>query len=176
MTPDRRNFLAGLAAVGPEGAVYSMHKSSTRAHMVRAAGGLGVDVVFDNVGEAVFEASVKATAYDGRYLMMGFASNKEVLDEPWIVPRRIATANIKLCGVLLAYAADDMRSLVKTAMGWNFIPGERGTEIMREIVALVEQGAVHAVIGRTATFEDIPQAITDLADRGTTGRTVVLLP
>ena len=78
--------------------------------------------------------------------------------------------------MLLAYAADDMRSLVKTAMVWNFIPGERVTEIMREIVDLVEQGAIHAVIGRTAAFEDIPQAITDLGDRGTTGRTVVLLP
>ena len=32
------------------------------------------------------------------------------------------------------------------------------------------------IVARTAAFEDIPQAITDLADRGTTGRTVVLLP
>src|SRR5262249_40411594 len=31
----------------------------------------GVDVVFDNVGEAVFERSVKCIAYNGRYLMMG---------------------------------------------------------------------------------------------------------
>src|SRR6202158_253411 len=33
---------------------------------------LGVDVVFDNVGEAVMELSMKCTKYNGRYLMMGF--------------------------------------------------------------------------------------------------------
>ena len=33
------------------------------------------------------EASLKCTAYNGRYLMMGFASNKVVADEPFIVPR-----------------------------------------------------------------------------------------
>ena len=60
--------------------------------------------MFDNVGEAVFEKSLGCTAYNGRYLMMGFASNKVVADEPFVVPRRLALGNLKLCGVLLAYA------------------------------------------------------------------------
>ena len=137
--------------------------------------GAGVDVVFDNVGEAVFDASIGVTAYNGRYLMMGFASDKTVADEPLVVPRRLATANIHLCGVLLAYATDDVRSLVKTAMGWNFTPGEVGTQVMAEIVDLVEQGAVRAVVGQTVGFEDIPAALTALADRATVGRTVALL-
>ena len=38
--------------------------------------GRGVDVVFDNVGEAVFDAALKSIAYNGHYLMMGFASNR----------------------------------------------------------------------------------------------------
>ena len=50
----------------------------------------GVEVVFDNVGEAVMEKSMQCTAYNGRYLMMGFASNKLVADEPFIVPPRRA--------------------------------------------------------------------------------------
>lgn len=137
--------------------------------------GRGVDVVFDNVGEAVFEQSITATAYNGRYLMMGFASNKAVADEPWVVPRRILLANIKLCGVLLAYADDAVRSLVKSAMGWNFLSGEQGAEIMRSIIELVEQGAVRPVIGDVVGFDDIPRAIAAMADRRTTGRTVVLL-
>ena len=105
----------------------------------------GVDVVFDNVGEAVMEASMKCTAYNGCYVMMGFASNKEVADEPFIVPRRVALGNLKLCGVLLAYAARRDARLVKTAMGWNFPTSEAlGARIMREIVALVEQQKVQA--------------------------------
>ena len=58
----------------------------------------GVEVVFDNVGEAVMQASMACTAYNGRYLMMGFASNKVVADEPFLVPRRVALGNFKLCG------------------------------------------------------------------------------
>ena len=72
--------------------------------MLAETGNRGVEVVFDNVGEAVMETSLQCTAYNGRYLMMGFASNKVVADEPFVVPRRIALGNLKLCGVLLAYA------------------------------------------------------------------------
>src|SRR5262249_1830822 len=74
------------------------------AVVLEATGNRGVDVVFDNVGEAVMERSLACTAYNGRYLMMGFASNKTVADEPFVVPRRVALSNIKLVGVLLAYA------------------------------------------------------------------------
>jgi NADPH2:quinone reductase len=137
--------------------------------------GEGVDVVFDNVGEAVFEASLKATAYDGRYLMMGFASNKAVADEPFVVPRRVALSNIKLCGVLFAYAPDDIRGLVKQAMGWNFASAERGAAIHREVVALVEQGAVRPLVGSTVAFEDLPAAMEALAAGRTIGRTIALL-
>lgn len=135
----------------------------------------GVDVVFDNVGSAVWDASLKCTAYNGRYLMMGFASDKSVADEGFVVPRALATANIKLCGVLLAYATDDLADLVKSTMGWNFASGRLGEQIMGEIVDLVERGDVRAVVGDVVSFDDIPAAITALADRRTIGRTVVLV-
>ena len=138
-------------------------------------GDRGVDVVFDNVGAAVFAASLKCTAYNGRYLMMGFASDKRVADEAFVVPRQVALANIKLCGVLFAYATDDMAHLVKTAMGWNFASGRLGQQIMGEIVDLVDRGAVRAVVGRVVGFDEIPAAITAMAERRTTGRTVVLV-
>ena len=145
------------------------------AAALEATGGRGVDVVFDNVGEAVFDASLRAIAYGGRYLMMGFASNKGVLDEPSIVPRRQATANVALHGVLLAYATDDVRAFVKEAMGWNFVPGERGTAIMAAIVELAEAGVLRPLVGQVAGFDAIPQALVDLAERRTVGRTVVLV-
>jgi len=133
----------------------------------------GVDVVFDNVGESVIEASMKCVAYNGRYLMMGFASNKAVADEPLIVPRRVALGNFKLCGVLLAYAAPDMAHLVKTAMGWNFASDRLGAQIMREIVTRVVAGDIKAVVGSVVEFEDLPDAIDAMANRATIGRTIV---
>src|SRR4051794_8486720 len=135
----------------------------------------GVDVVFDNVGESVSASALKCPAANGRYLMMGFASNKRVADEPFVVPRQVAMANVKLCGVVLAYATDDIADLVKTAMGWNFASGAVGTQIMREVVDLVEQKRVRAVVGDVVGFDDIPAAITAMSERRTIGRTIVLL-
>jgi NADPH2:quinone reductase len=135
----------------------------------------GVDVVFDNVGEAVLEPSLKCTKYNGRYVMMGFASNKVVADEPFLVPRRLALSNVKLCAVMLAYAAPDVSEFLKTAMGWNFVSAALGDRIMREIVDLVRAQKVRAVVGRVIEFEDIPAEIEAMANRETTGRTVAVL-
>jgi NADPH2:quinone reductase len=138
-------------------------------------GNRGVDVVFDNVGEAVMEKSLQCTAYNGRYLMMGFASNKVVADEPFIVPRRIMLGNLKLCGVLLGYQPPEMAEMLKTAMGWNFATAELGAKIMHEIVELVLTGKIKPVVGETIAFGDIPVAIEAMANRQTTGRTIVIL-
>jgi NADPH2:quinone reductase len=135
----------------------------------------GVDVVFDNVGEAVLEPSLKCTRYNGRYVMMGFASNKLVADEPFLVPRRLALANVRLCTVMLAYADRDMSEFLKTAMGWNFVPAALGARIMSEIVDLVRAQKVRAVVGRVIDFADIPAEIEAMANRETTGRTVAVL-
>lgn len=136
-------------------------------------GNRGVDVVFDNVGPGVFDDSLKATAYNGRYVLMGFAGDKTKADEPWIVPRKMMAANIKLCGVLMSYAAPEVRDFVKQAMGFNFLPRELGQQITDAVVELVRNKSVHAVIGRVASFDEIPDAITALAGRDTTGRVIV---
>ncbi len=133
----------------------------------------GVDVVFDNVGEAVMEASMKCTRYNGRYLMMGFASNKLVADDKFIVPRRIALGNLKLCGVLLAYQPPDAVEFLKTGMGWNFAPAELGERIMEDIVSLVLAGKIKPVVGKVVGFEELPQAIDAMANRQSVGRTIV---
>jgi len=135
----------------------------------------GVEVVFDNVGEAVMADSMNCVAYNGRYVMMGFASNKLVADEPFIVPRRIALGNLKLCGVLLAYQAPEMADMIKTAMGWNFAPAILGEEIMRAIVDLVVAGTIKPVVGETIGFEGVPAGIEAMERRRTTGRTIVML-
>jgi NADPH2:quinone reductase len=143
--------------------------------LLRETAGQGVDVVFDNVGEAVLEKSLQCTKYNGRYLSMGFASNKLVADEPFIVPRRIALGNLKLCGVLLSYQEPDALAFLKTGMGWNFIPSEMGARIMDEIVSLVLSKEIRPVIGRVVDFLEIPAAIDAMARRETVGRTIALI-
>ena len=60
-------------------------------------------------------------------------------------------------------------------MGWNFVSGRLGEQIMREIVDLVAPGEVQAVVGDVVGFDEIPVAITAMAERRTTGRTIVLV-
>lgn len=145
------------------------------AIVMAETGGRGVDVVFDNVGDAVMAASMNCTAYNGRYLMMGFASDKTVADEKFIVPRRVAMGNFRLCGVLLSYAADQMIPVMKGAIGANFAPASLGARIHQQIIELVLAGAIKPVIGSVVAFEDIPQALTSMANRETVGRVVAKL-
>jgi len=135
----------------------------------------GVDVVFDNVGEAVMADSMNCLAYNGRYLMMGFASDKTVADEKSIVPRRIAMGNFKLCGVLLSYADEARQAMMKELLGWNLPSDALGVEITRNIVEMVKAKRVRAVVGSVVEFEDVPEAIEAMANRETVGRTIVKL-
>ena len=138
-------------------------------------GGKGVDIVFDNVGEAVMEQSFASIAYDGRYIMMGFASGKAVADEKFLVPRRISLSNISLCAVMLAYADPATSAFLKDGMGWNFVPEALGQEINDNIIDLVVDKKIAPVVGQLVEFEDLPQALEDMANRKTVGRTIVKL-
>jgi NADPH2:quinone reductase len=135
----------------------------------------GVDVVFDNVGEAVMADSMNALAYNGRYLMMGFASDKTVADEKSIVPRRIAMGNFKLCGVLLSYADAERQQMMKGLLGWNLPSDALGVEITRNIVEMVKAKRIRPVVGNVVDFEDVPAACAAMGNRETVGRTIVKL-
>lgn len=136
-------------------------------------GGRGVDVVFDNVGEAVWQASFKSLSYNGRYVMMGFASNKEVADEKFIVPRTFMLSNARLCGVMLSYQSDQMVGFLKSALGWNVAPNSIGLRIQAEIVERYLAGRIKAVIGEVVPFAELPRAIDAMGKRATVGRVIV---
>ena len=62
---------------------------------------------------------------------------------------------------------------MKQAMGFNFATPALGQQITDSIVELVRAKRVRAVIGQVRPFEEIPQAITAMANRETTGRVVI---
>ena len=155
--------------------VIDYQQESFKDRVLEETGLRGVDVVFDGVGESVLDDSMACLAYNGRYLMMGFASDKRAVDQPLIVPRRLSTGNFKICGVLLAYADDNFRPMMKKAMGWNFCPDTLGESIMKSIIDEVRNGQVKPVIGETIAFEEIPAAMARLRDRKTVGRVIAQL-
>jgi NADPH2:quinone reductase len=137
--------------------------------------GRGVDIVFDNVGESVMEQNLGLIVYDGRYVMMGFASNKLVADEKFLVPRRLACSNISLCCVMLFYADEAQAAMAKEHMGWNFAPSAVGQAINDKVIELVESEKVFPVVGRVVKFEEIPAELEAIANQETLGRTIVKL-
>ncbi len=85
--------------------------------VLEATDGRGVDVAFDSVGGDVTTKTFRCMAFNGRHLLVGFASGIEAEDEG-IVPRPVLFGNFSLYGVCLAYV--DSPSAVKEVTGYNF--------------------------------------------------------
>ena len=111
-------------------------------------------------------------AFDGRHLLVGFASGIEAEDEG-IVPRPVLFGNFSLCGVCHAYVDDPIA--LKGVSGYNFPSHADGERVHARILDLVLQGELRPVVGREVAFEDLPVALQSMADRKTLGRTVALV-
>jgi NADPH:quinone reductase len=68
---------------------------------VRDATGGGVDVVVDGVGGALFTPSLQALAVNGRYVVVGSASQQPAMMDA----RRLLVRNQSVCGFILAHIA-----------------------------------------------------------------------
>jgi NADPH:quinone reductase len=137
-----------------------------------ATDGRGVDVAFDSVGGEVTTRTFRCMAFNGRHLLVGFASGIEAEDEG-IVPRPVLFGNFSLSGVCLAYAEDP--AALKRVSGFNFPSHADGTRVHARILDLIWAGSVRPVVGREVAFDDLPRALQAMADRRTVGRTVARL-
>ncbi|MEN5072245.1 NADPH:quinone oxidoreductase family protein [Isoptericola cucumis] len=118
-------------------------------------GGAGADVVFDPVGGSSFEQSTRCIAFEGRIVVVGFASGE-------IPPVRANHALVKNYSVLgLHWALYQQRrpELVDAAHA--------------DLTRLVASGALRPLVEDVVAFDDAPRAVQRLADGRTTGRLVV---
>jgi NADPH2:quinone reductase len=69
---------AHLEAASAHGADHLIDTSTAdmREHALELTGGRGVDVIFDPIGGELFTASLRALAWEGRILVIGFASGE----------------------------------------------------------------------------------------------------
>ena len=135
-----------------------------------ATDGRGVDVAFDSVGGEVTTRTFDCMAFNGRHLLVGFASGIEAEDQG-IVPRPVLFGNFSLCGVCHAYADDPAE--LKRATSFNFPSHADGVRLHASVLELVLAGKLRPVIGEEVGFDGLPAALQRMADRRTTGRTVV---
>ena len=117
-------------------------------------GGRGADVVYDPVGGELAEKALRATAWHGRYLVIGFASGE--------IPR--FPANL----ALLKEA-----SIVGVFWGqWAALDPAGHLRNIREMVEMIDQGRLTPRITATYRLDDYVQAYDDVANRRIRGKTV----
>ena len=135
------------------------HGASDFAAAARAAtGGRGVDVVFDPVQGELGERARTALAPEGRHVLCGHAGGIRPID-----PRSFYMQNYTLVGATMgAYPPAEGRAIEEDAH--------------RAILTLLDAGRFRPVVGRVIDFDEVPKALTDLAERRSMGRIIVRLP
>ena len=127
-----------------------------RDSVAALTGGRGVDVVLDVVGGDVFTDSLRSLATQGRLLVVGFASGQGI---PEVKVNRLLLNNIDVRGV-----------------GWGAYamvrPGYM-QEQWRTLVPMIELGLVKPPIGATYDLDGMGQALLDMDQRRTLGKSVV---
>lgn len=122
----------------------------------KATNGKGADVIYDPVGGNVFDRSRKCIAFDGRILVIGFASGTI----PDVPINHILIKNYSVVGVHWAYYMKRSESgTIK----------QDHTEIMK----LYEEGKIKPLVYRKVQFEQVIDALELLGDRKTWGKLVV---
>jgi NADPH2:quinone reductase len=130
-------------------------KENFRDRVKEITGGKGADVIYDPVGGDVFDQSLHCINWEGRYLVIGFASGR-IPDAP---ANLALVKNFSIVGVFLgAYAQRDpetYRASMETLLGWY---GE---------------GKLNPHISKTFPLEETAQALNMLKNRQATGKIVV---
>jgi NADPH2:quinone reductase len=125
------------------------------ARVNEITGGRGADVIYDPVGGDVFDQSLKCIAWNGRLLVVGFASGRI----PELKLNRILLKNIAVAGIHWgAYREKEP---------------ERVPEAFEGLFALYERGMIEPLIFNTYPLEAVPSALGELASRKTHGKLII---
>ena len=119
--------------------------------------GRGADVIYDSVGGDTTDRSLKCIAWNGRLLVIGFASG----DIPSIKMNRVLLKNISLVG-----------------LHWSAYPEKEPARIDECLAGLFEMaaaGRIEPLVSARYPLEDAGAALSALASRKTVGK-VVLCP
>lgn len=117
--------------------------------------GDGADVIYDPVGGELADQALRATAWHGRYLVIGFASGD--------IPK--FPANI----ALLKEA-----SIIGVWWGtWAAKNATQQTKNMRELTALIDSGKLRPRVTETYVFDDYKKAFKAVTERRALGKVIL---
>jgi len=117
--------------------------------------GRGVDMVFDPVGDKLFKPAIRSLAWNGRYLVVGFAGG----DIPQLGVNYTILKSVSVVGV--AYG---MSAVHDPAMNMgNFM----------QLFEWYEQGLIKPVIGKRYVCDELPDALREMHAGEAMGKSVV---
>ncbi|WP_323601611.1 NADPH:quinone oxidoreductase family protein [Pseudomonas putida] len=147
--------LAVAKAVGADELIdYS--QANLREEIKRLTGGQGVDVIYDPVGGELFEQAVRGLAWNGRLLVVGFASGSI----PQLAANLVLLKGAAVLGVF--WGAFAQRQPEDNAA--NF----------RQLFAWHAEGKLKPLVSQTYPLEQAGAAIEKLGQRQAVGKLVVL--
>jgi len=132
-------------------------RASLREQVFQSNNGSGVDIVLDPIGGDAFDAALRALAWRGRLVVIGFAAGRI----PSVRTNYLLLKNIEVSGLQVS----DYRKRTPELMA----------RCMEEIFALYDAGKLKPAPTVTRPLEDFAQALQDVVDRRVSGR-VVLVP
>ena len=131
-------------------------RDSLREEVYAATGGEGVDIVIDPLGGAVTEAALRALAWRGRLVVVGFAAGGAF---PTLRTNYLLLKNIEVSGLQIS----DYRKRRPAQLA----------ECFAEIFALWERGKIAPAAATLFPLEEAARALALLRDRKITGRAVL---
>jgi NADPH2:quinone reductase len=117
--------------------------------------GRGADVVYDSVGGEAYARSTKCVAFEGRILVVGFASGQI----PSATLNHALVKNYSIVGLHWGL----YRTKEPQAIG----------ECHRQLTKLVADGAIRPLVSERLGLDDVPGALDKLAHGDTVGRIVI---
>ncbi|MFF3157381.1 NADPH:quinone oxidoreductase family protein [Streptomyces sp. NPDC057910] len=126
------------------------------AAVKEATGGRGADVIYDPVGGDAYAKSAKCVAFEGRIVIVGFASGSV----PAPALNHALVKNYSIVGLHWGlYAQKDPASIARCH---------------EQLTRLAAEGAIKPLISERVPLKDAAAAVQRVADGTTTGRVVVL--
>ena len=125
------------------------------AEVMEATSGRGVDVVYDPVGGEYFDIARRLVAWEGRLLVVGFASGTI----PTAPANHALVKNYAVVGVHMGgYRGRDDAALDRC---------------YDEVYSMLAAGTIEPLISEQLPLAELPAGLRRLADRTTTGRLVI---
>jgi NADPH2:quinone reductase len=128
-----------------------------KARIREVTGGAGADVIYDPVGGAFSEPALRAIAWEGRFLVIGFAAGQIPA-----IPLNLAL--LKSCQIVGVY--------------WGAFVGrypDRHRQNVEELMGWWREGKLRPHVSSTYPLERASEAIRELADRRAKGKVVVTI-